>query len=202
MALIAPYLPYDKLRAVAEEFLAKYHPSGDIPVPIERIVEFRFKLDIVPVPGLQDECDADAFITSDLSEIRVDQFIYKNRPARYRFSLAHELAHVLVHQDVFKELKFTTVAEWKAAISSIPEDQRNWIEWQGYCLGGLILVPPQPLKDLFATKCAEAKRAGVELRGAEDRLRKIVHSNMAKFFDVSSDVIVRRMNYDKLWTQS
>ena len=199
MAIVAPYLPYDKLRAVAAEFHKQQHPSGEMPIPIEKIIEFRFQLDIVPIPGLQDEFDVDAYLTSDLREIRVDRFIQANRPARYRFSLAHELSHLLIHQDVFKELKFTSIKEWKAAILSIPEDEYGWIENQAYSLGGLILVPPQPLKDLFQTKCAEAKRAGVELQGADDRVRKIVHSNMARFFDVSADVISRRMNYDKLW---
>ena len=51
MAIVAPYLPYEKLRAVADEFLKQHHPSGELPIPIEKIVEFRLRLDIVPVPG-------------------------------------------------------------------------------------------------------------------------------------------------------
>ncbi len=199
MAVVAPHLPYDKLRAVAAEFHKQYHPGGEIPIPIERIIEFRFQLDIVPVPGLRDEFDVDAYVTSDLREIRVDRFIQANRPARYRFSLAHELSHLLIHQDVFNELKFTSIKEWKSAILSIPEDQYGWIENQAYSLGGLILVPSKPLKDLFETKCTEAKRVGVELQGADDRVRKIVDSNMARFFEVSAEVISRRMHYYKLW---
>ena len=53
MALVAPFLPYDRLRVVAESFLNQHHSSGEIPVPIEKIVEFRLHLDIVPVPGHQ-----------------------------------------------------------------------------------------------------------------------------------------------------
>ena len=102
MAIAAPFLPYDKLRIVATNFLSQHHASGEIPIPIEKIVEFKLQLDIVPVPGLQDEFDVDAFLTNDLTEIRVDQFIQRQRPARYRFSLAHEVAHLLIHQDIFK----------------------------------------------------------------------------------------------------
>src|ERR1700739_2241846 len=119
MAVVAPFFPYDKLREVAADFLCQHHPSGEIPIPIESIIEFRFKLDIVPVPGLMDEFDVDAFITSDLSEIRVDRFLRGSRSARYRFSLAHELAHLLIHKEVFRELKFTSVKEWKTAMGSI-----------------------------------------------------------------------------------
>src|SRR5260370_39215703 len=109
MPIVAPFLPYDKLRGIAAAFLEQHHKEGTIPIPIEKIAEFRFNLDIVPVPGLQDEFDVDAYITSDLTEIRVDQFIQENRPTRYRFSLAHELAHVLIHQDIFKALAFSTI---------------------------------------------------------------------------------------------
>src|SRR5262245_3634449 len=104
MAIKVPFLPYEKLRSIADEFLRKHHQSGDLPVPIEKIVELQLRLDIVPVPGLQDEFEIDAFITSDLTEIRVDSFIQRKRQARYRFSLAHEVGHMLIHKDIFKEL--------------------------------------------------------------------------------------------------
>lgn len=186
MPVKAPYLPPDKLRSIAAAFLAEHHKEGTIPVPIEKIIEFRFQLDIVPVPGLQAEFDVDAFITSDLSEIRVDQFIQECRPARYRFSLAHELAHILIHQDVFKELKFSTIAEWKAVMQSIPEDEYGWIEWQAYCLGGLILVPETLLRDLFETKSEEASRAGIDLQDADDD--KYVCQSVALMRPVVADV--------------
>ena len=35
----AEYLSYEQIRERADEFLAKYHPSGKIPIPIELIVE-------------------------------------------------------------------------------------------------------------------------------------------------------------------
>jgi IrrE N-terminal-like domain len=199
MAVVAPYLPYDKLRVVAADFHEQHHPSGEIPIPIERIIEFRFQLDIVPVPGIQDEFDVDAYITSDLREIRVDRFIQASRPARYRFSLAHELSHLLIHQEVFKELKFSSIKDWKSAICSIPEEQYGWIEWQAYSLGGLILVPPQPLKDLFETRCEEAMRAGIDLQEVDDRMRRVIESNIGRHFEVSAEVIARRMKYDKMW---
>jgi hypothetical protein len=200
MAITAPYLPYEKLRAVADCFLKQYHPSGYLPVPIEKIIEFQLKLDIVPVPGLQDGFDIDAFITNDLTEIRVDSFIQQKRPARYRFSLAHEVAHLLIHKDVFKELKFSSIKEWKEAFLAIPEEEYAWIEWQAYCLGGLILVPGQPLKALFEVSLEKAMKAGIDLRELDAEGRKIIEDNLGRLhFDVSREVITRRMEKDKLW---
>jgi hypothetical protein len=101
MAFKAPYFRYDDLRRRAEAFLAEHHPSSKIPVPIESIVEFRFGIDIVPMPGLS-SFDTVAYLTQDLAEIRVDEFVYRCRPSRFRFSLAHELAHHVLHSDIYR----------------------------------------------------------------------------------------------------
>lgn len=91
MTYKAPFLSKEVLRAKAAEFLDKYNPKCKIPVPIEKIVEFDFGLDIVPVPGLQDSFDVVAYSTKDRQEIRVDKHVFESRETRYRFSLAHEL---------------------------------------------------------------------------------------------------------------
>lgn len=80
MEIKAPYLPYDVLRERAEKFLGQYHPTREIPVPIEEIIEFQFQMDIVPEPGLREHFDVDSYITSDLEEIRVDEFVCRSRP--------------------------------------------------------------------------------------------------------------------------
>jgi hypothetical protein len=41
-----PVYSYEDLRKKADDFLLKYNPSGDIPVPIEEIVEFDFRINI------------------------------------------------------------------------------------------------------------------------------------------------------------
>jgi hypothetical protein len=62
----APILSYDDVRRRADEFLARHHSSGTIPVPIEEIVEFDLGMDIVPTLGLHQLLDVDGFSTSDL----------------------------------------------------------------------------------------------------------------------------------------
>ncbi len=117
MTIKAPYLPYDKLREIAGGFLAQYHPSGRLPIPIASIVEFQFGMDIVPIPGLNESFEIDSSISNDLTTIYIDDFVFRKRPARYHFSLAHELSHKLIHRDLFREqLSFANLAEWKAAI--------------------------------------------------------------------------------------
>jgi hypothetical protein len=91
------HLSYDQLRRQAEAFLTRYHASKRIPVPIEQIVEFGLKLDIVPIPGLEEAFEVVGFTSSDLSEITVDEYVYESQANRYRFTLAHEDGHVVLH---------------------------------------------------------------------------------------------------------
>jgi hypothetical protein len=195
----APYLPAEKLRFVAQQFLADYNPGGMIPVPIESIVEKDFGIDIVPTPGLEKAFNIDTYPTNDLTEFHVDEYVYKRQPRRYRFSLAHEIAHVLIHKDVFANLQFSSIAEWKEVVCSIPEDQYSWIEWQAYTLGGLILVPEGPLRGHFERSRAAAEAAGVACDDLSEESRRIIESHIATAFDVSRDVITRRIKLDKLW---
>jgi hypothetical protein len=198
----APRLPYDHLRTVAEEFLARYHPKRTLPIPIERIVEFDFKIDIVPIPGLTDLLDVDAFPASNLREFFIDDFVYRRRPNRYRFSLAHEIAHVLIHADIFKQLKVSTIKEWKVVVGgAIPEDQYSWIEWQAYSLAGLILVPGDLLRDHFDHMLDDMNLAGIALDDVryDEAEKEVFTKHLARPFEVSSAVIKKRLDKDHLW---
>lgn len=64
-----PVYSYEDLRKKADDFLRKYHPSGNIPVPIEEIVEFDFNINIVPVLALQREFEVEGFTSGDLKNI-------------------------------------------------------------------------------------------------------------------------------------
>lgn len=197
MELTAPYLPYKSLREVAKRFLLEHHADGGIPVPIEDIVDLGFGIDIFPMPGLKECFDVDAFITNDLKEITVDKTIYEKFPNRYRFSLAHELSHLLIHADIFATLKFKSISEWKSMIQSVPEDQYGWIEWQAYSLAGLILVPEAPLADIFLDYREKAAKAGVDLSELGVKELKPVFSSIARKFEVSIEVIEKRLRLDK-----
>lgn len=202
MAFKAPYLSKEDLRQRAERFLADHNPSRTIPVPIEFIVESRFDMDIVPVPGLQAEFDVVAFITKDMREIRVDEYVYLNRPNRYRFSLAHELAHRILHPDLWNEIDFDDVQSWKAVIEeSIPEREYGFIEFHANCFAGVVLVPPPELRDQFVQCIALTKQHGLDVTDEATGAKDIIESHIARHFEVSRDVVHRRIEADELWDE-
>jgi hypothetical protein len=140
-----PVYSYEDLRKKADEFFRKYHPSGDIPVPIEESVEFDFKINIVPVLGLQREFEVGGFTSGDLKNIYVDEYVYTGRITRYRFTLAHKMGHIVLHRHLYRTHKFNFIHGWKGFINSMTEEEHSWLEYQGYAFAGLVLVPKQSL---------------------------------------------------------
>ena len=196
MSTNVPHLTYPQLRAAAEGFLKRYHPSRKIPIPIEQIIEFQMRLDIVPLPGLLEAYDVDGFTSSDLSEISVDQFVYEHRPSRYRFTLAHEVGHVVLHAELFKAHQFRGIDAWKRFLMGVTELDYSRLEWQAYSFGGLVLVPGDVLQQELKLAAKEVKAQGVSKE--TDFAKALMTDIVAARFGVSSEVIERRVNFDQI----
>jgi len=196
----APYYSKEVLRGKAAAFLAEHNPDGTIPVDIELIVEAKFGMDIVPIPGLQDRIEAVACITRDLQAILVDEFVYSHRVNRYRFSLAHELAHRLLHREQWQEIQFHDIASWKEAVGrTIPEREYGFVEFHANFFAGLVLVPPANLRTSFDRCVDHAKQQGIDITDEASGAQVIVEGYIAKEFEVSADVVHRRLDADGLW---
>jgi len=183
----------------AEEFLKKYHPSLSIPVPIEEIIEFQFHIDIVPLHGLHRAFEIDGFTSNDLTTISVDAFVQESRPGRYRFTLAHEIGHVVLHRNFFLQLTFSSIDEWKEFAQSIPPRDYGIIEWQAYQFAGFILVPPKVLRVKYNDAIELARDKGILMgKRIEPAARQYIANWLAKQFVVSSEVTERCMQRDKL----
>lgn len=199
MTFKAPFFRYDDLRRYAETLLSEQHPGREIPVPIERIVEFCFEIDIVPMPGLGN-FETVAFISRDLTTIHVDEFVYLHRPNRYRFSLAHELGHRVLHAEVFRQFEFKDIQSWRRFMAdAIPLEEYRWLEWHANAFAGLILVPADQLRSVFFDYVEKAQHHGIDFDEPGTGVRELAEEHMAGDFEVSSQVIHKRIELDGLW---
>lgn len=133
-----------------------------------------------------------------MSAIYVDDYVYSSHPNRYRFSLAHEVAHAVMHQKVFRELAFTDVAGWLRSQEAVSTEAHGWLEWQAYAFAGLVLVPPDALRTRFDATVARVAEQGVSLSEASDAARRMIARVLAREFEVSPSVIEKRLHYDSL----
>lgn len=199
-----PHLSYDQLRRHADAFLTKYHPTQQIPVPIEQIIEFQLHLDIVPLPGLEEAFEIVGFTASSLDEISVDQYVCEHQPGRYRFTLGYEVGHVVLHAELFKEHRFRGADEWKRFVRTFPDLELSRLEWQAHSFAGLVLVPSEALQRELKSAARQVKAKSVTRE--TDFAKALIIDVVATRFQVSSDVIQRRVEYDRvdlaqLWEQ-
>ena len=183
----------EQINSAAESFLKRYWPSKKLPIQIEEIIEFQLNIDIIPIQGLKDcfkklGLDIDAFISSNFETITVDQSMQERIATRYRFSLAHEIGHMLLHEYLYFQFRFNNINEWCKIIREIPLEDRGRVEWQADEFAGRLLVPSLPLKENYQVALREAKKY-VKKSEKELLIDMAIRYFLAPKFEVSNSVI-------------
>jgi Zn-dependent peptidase ImmA (M78 family) len=199
--IIAPILSYDDINKHAEDFLWKHKRNEIFPVDIEAIAEFDLGLNIFPFPNLQVTFDIEGFISGDLNVIYVDEFIYYQRPARYRFTLAHEIGHYVLHSNLIGSFHPQSVAGWSKSILAVDEETYDWLEWQAYSFAAAVLVPRVSLKQNFRNelklllpKIDFIRSKGLSVESSQDYIINAIATKLIEKYDVSADVLNKRIS--------
>lgn len=193
-----------QINSDAESFLKTYHPSMTTPIPIEEIIDLKLKIDIIPVPGLKDvfeqiELDIDAFISSDFKSITVDQYIHDKVNTRYRFTLAHEIGHMILHKYLYSQFHFNSIDEWIAALNEIPLGERDIVKWQANEFAGLVLVSRAVLKGEFQKSIKDIEKiTKISYKDSPDLITDLTITFLAPKLAVSEDVLRIRLERDRL----
>jgi hypothetical protein len=190
-----PFLPYSQLKAAAAETLANSKFGDRFPVAIEMIVERCFRMDVVPIRGLRSGFNIDAFISQDLATISVDEYVLDNYLNRYRFSLAHELGHRVLHRDILGAMKFRSIADWKLQITQFPEKEYRILEYQANTFANCLLVPADQLDRRFDDAVDHIRSNGVTPSDCPDFCLDAIAAELSDQFEVSSDAILRRLTH-------
>jgi hypothetical protein len=198
----APFNPKERIWQEADKLRRAYPVGRSLPVQILDLAEFDLSLDLIPVDGLREQLDIDALLMGDLRSILLDKraFMSPRLEYRLRFSVAHEIGHLVLHRDIYAGLQHATAKEWFDYISAIPEVEYGWVEWQAYEFAGRLLVPPAPLRDAFQNAVQTAQAAGyTDWLAAEETALDYVATRIAPKFGVSAEVIAKRLRMEKLW---
>lgn len=199
---LVPHLSPEKLRQQATEFLAKYYSVGTIPVPIESIVEFQLRLDIVPVPGLcRGPRGINGYLSADRTTVYVDQGHLERVESRYLFTLAHEVGHLQLHSEFYRG--FSDDKEWLAFRQHLVDHDLATAEYQADTFAGLILVPEQNLPreavDCFQKLAADVHEQSAEFDLSSEPFWYYVADRLGRRFNVSSITARIRLQNDGFW---
>ena len=141
------FLSYEQIAEQAKNFIKRLRYEGIIPVPVEKIIDLDLKINIVPIPDLFRTFDINAITSSGLRTIYVDEYLYTNLERAYRFTLAHELGHIVLHRDFYRSINLRGLRDWKKFIADVEEKEYQYLELQANYFGGLLLVPQKELSD-------------------------------------------------------
>ena len=202
--LNVPFLKNEYIASVADSFL-KQNQLISIPINIEYVIDPKLRIDIVPTPGLQDLADTDGYCSSDCTAIYVDEFVYKKRYFRYRFTLAHELGHIVLHKLYFSKLKFSSVSEWANVADQIDPWDYSKMEYQAYMFAGMVLVPAEFLrvefKDQLRLLEPQIEQARSDCLSRDDYVPTVLNEiayGLSPRFEVSKEVLSKRIKFECL----
>lgn len=197
----APVLKWPLIQEKAEEFRRKYvDPVSLIPIPIIEIVETKLDIQPMPIRGLSERIDIDSFLTRDLENICIDKDLYwdPRRENRLRFTYAHELGHLILHENEIKKTTFSTMEDWIHFREDFLEDDLNWIESQANEFAGRLLVPKEGLIEEIRGLQEKIKEFRTLAGDEEESLIEAISGVICNKFKVSRDVIQRRIRIEKL----
>jgi len=201
----APFLSPAEIWKRADDVREKYPAGRSFPVEVLDLAEFDLGLELVPADGLRRQCDTEAILFGDLKTILVDKDAFTNPKQEYRlrFSVAHEIGHLILHPDVYGQVRPASVEAWCEFFLSLPDEQYQWLELHANEFAGRLLVPPDRLKASLGEAIRKAEASGFRDWNKDadkaDVALSYLASAICKPFKVSADVIKRRLRKENLW---
>lgn len=187
-----PSLRYADVAHATDKFLKTYHSSLTLPIPIEEIVELKMNIAVVAVPGIKSLLGIDAFISSDFTQITVDDKSLTKFPERTRFSIAHEIGHLVLHKDWYEKHGSKNLEDYLTFHDRVDNQVYKFIEIQAHTFAGLVLVPTDLLfKEL-------EKRIGKIPKLEAPEVLAAIAQDLLDVFQVSGDVILRRLQKENI----
>lgn len=180
-----PYLAKDKITKEVDILLEECW-DGVFPVDVELLCD-GLGVSIIPVPKLNRMFYIDAYVSADFRTIYVDEVEFEKESPRYRFSVAHELGHLLLHQKYYP-VGIKDMDEWLEISRKIAT---NNAEYQANFFAANLLVPSAEFAIVLDRYYNGDFLKNVWL--ASDGEREKIFNSIRRKFKVSNDVIARRI---------
>ena len=188
------FLSPEEIEAKVQKFLQKYHPADTIPIPIEEIVDLKMGIHIVPTPDMMNASGVDAVTSHDLTQINIDKEQFEKKPNRTRFTIAHEVGHIVLHKAFIDSQNFKTEEDWQNFV--LNDLHRDPMEVQANIFAALLLIPTDHLDKEFS-KAKKDLAANPDFKistmPADKVLAPYLAKPLAQKFEVSEEAMTNRL---------
>lgn len=189
---------------LAEDFRSNHKYAMTLPVMVEELIEFNLGIEIRPVTGLRLSCEVEAFLSKDLRTIFVDRKGYDNSSylRRLRFTLAEEVAHFVLHGDIYRQgVRYESQEEFINDVINMDSRDLHWVEYQARQFAGRLLVPYSVLEEQIEANLSNIEEFYKKYNGSDD-IKDFVIEGVSKIvcdhFEVSYEVIRARIYHEEL----
>lgn len=201
--IVPAKLTMSEIRDIAETFRSEYIFNDSIPVDIERIIESTMGIYIIPVKSLQHDCDMEGFISRDFKSIYLDEDLYMDDRyyKRVRFTIAHEIGHLVLHRSNIDMVRFLSDNDWKWFRLNLLDEPLRWFETQASEFAGRLLVPLDQLINAFKEARIEIMKKNTNWDAPkidDEELLSIIASRISPKFGVSEEVIEKRLRKENV----
>jgi Zn-dependent peptidase ImmA (M78 family) len=204
-----PNYRFETIRQKADQVRNTYAKKpNSIPVDIDHIVEFGYRLEVRPLKNLKSSLDMEGMLSKDRTTIYVDSDTYTDDRfyPRHRFTLAHEIGHYELHKDFYINASFRTPEEWMELLQNIDPDELEWCERHADEFAGRLLVPldalnieVNQLRDELKKLEDVSSRHGINNADELQKWKAVYVARMiAPKFEVSQQVIEIRIRTERI----
>ena len=159
------YLTVVQCADIAENFLKKHNvlARNQLPTNIENLA-LKAGFDVIPTANLLADHGTRGLFSFDNSTgepyIRIDLYHYQNQPDQAQFTMAEELAHIILHRDIFSQIK--TIDDRIALDRQMSVSDRELIEQQARRVASGLLLPPSIFNGFVMNYCSTNKKPLLE----------------------------------------
>ena len=180
-----PYLDGEEVEGGARNVLDNYW-DGNFPIDVEKLCD-SMDIGVIFIPGLRKQINVEAYITSDFRTVVADEKCAVENEARYRFSVAHELGHMVLHGDYYP----SNIDSIESYLQNLSEYRNSVAERQADQFAASLLVPRDELCKKMKEYFGDDIASGVSGKGQPEKEK--MYSDLMRTFGVSNMVMARRI---------
>lgn len=176
------------IEQLAETIIEKFHrPSDSLPVEIDVIAERDLRVNIMPFSGLRQR-GLHGYLALSRKTIYIDEYLMNEDYCenRYRFTVAEEVGHLLLHTELFKNV--ATPDDYFKALDRITTSEVAQMDSEAKHLGEAILMPAELFRARALSYANESSKSG-PLKKSE------VYQKLSIDFMVSTEAVNYRFSH-------
>lgn len=190
MAGAYPRYTVAELERVAARILQQRFPQGPaVPVDIDYLVDTEPDVSLDVATGLRDRCGVAGAVVAHPEEgrftILIDAGVADGNAAFYRFTLAEEYSHVVLHRGILQQVRdLGDVVELQAS-----RDYYDVLDRNAKRLASIMLMPTKPLHQDARVRFKALRAQGLE----EGKLVQRLTVQLAQRYNVSVQAMEIRL---------